>query len=60
MTAQQIFEKSLELYENGGQSAVLEWAATQLTCDWKYCDPCEYNSPVLGGLCLVCWSEIKN
>ena len=50
------YEKAMEIYEAKGQFAVHEAAmdgTLKVDC-WAYCEPCEIDSPIEDGCCLVC------
>ena len=48
--------KAYAIYESKGQFAVHDAVHNGiLDCDqWAHCEPCEINSPMHGGACLVC------
>jgi hypothetical protein len=50
------YEKAYEIYEKHGQSAVLKAVEEgELEYDsYKYCEPCEWISPIWENSCLVC------
>ncbi len=50
------YEKAYKIYEMHGQFAVHNAAETgKLRVDlWGECEPCEIESPIEGGCCLVC------
>jgi hypothetical protein len=50
------YEKAVQIYEKGGQSAVYKAVEDgTLTCDsWRECLPCEDRTPHEDGCCLVC------
>ena len=54
-----VHEAAYAIYEKNGQWAVHDAAKNgQLQCDtWSHCVPCEAESPMLGGACLVCATE---
>lgn len=64
MQTSTVYATAVELYEQGGQDAVLDFANwlesnKHVKFDWRTCEPCEYTSPHLletdGSLvCLVC------
>jgi hypothetical protein len=50
------YDKAVAIYEAKGQSAVFTAAddgTLKVDC-WAYCEPCETESPIEGGVCLVC------
>ena len=51
-----LLDKAHELYEQGGQDAVLSFAVEQGLKNWAWCEPCEYKSPMSRDTCLVCWT----
>jgi hypothetical protein len=55
-----LIEKCYIIYQQRGQSGVFEYIAkNHPQLDWKYCEPCEIESPVCDNECLVCSSPIK-
>lgn len=55
-----LYEKCLEIYENSGQSGVFDFiAANSPDTAWAYCEPCEIESPIEDGDCLVCGSLVE-
>jgi len=53
-----IAEKCQEVYEASGQSAVFDYIlSNHPETAWDYCEPCEIQSPMLDGDCLVCGSR---
>jgi len=59
MNIEQIHAAAYAIYEKQGQHAVHDAVENgQLQCDeWAHCGPCEIESPMLGGACLVCATE---
>ena len=57
------FEKAYEIYtdKKGGQFAVHRAVedGTLKADSWKYCDPCEFVSPIHKNCCLVCGEEVS-
>ena len=57
------FEKAYEIYtdKQGGQFAVHRAVedGTLKTDSWKYCSPCEIDSPIYKNCCLVCGEEVS-
>jgi hypothetical protein len=52
-----IYDLCLEKYEQGGQSAVFDFVNLNFPeLSWKYCEPCESDSPIEDKTCLVCGS----
>jgi hypothetical protein len=49
-------EKAIAIYEQHGQFAVHDAAESgELVADyWAWCEPCETDSPITDGCCLVC------
>jgi hypothetical protein len=59
-TTHQIFtDKAEELYSNGGQAEVLAFFTEVPNVEWADCVPCEWESPISNGACLVCGSIIQ-
>jgi hypothetical protein len=49
-----------EVYQKDGQSGVFKWVLERAPfLKWMYCEPCEIDSPVKSGVCVVCWSPIE-
>jgi hypothetical protein len=53
------YEKAVEIYEAGGQSAVFDAVNSGeiIATGWHVCEPCETESPFEGNTCLVCGTE---
>lgn len=53
-----VIEKCQELYEQGGQQAVIDYATERQGYDerieWAHCSPCETETPHYDSTCLVC------
>ena len=54
--------KLLDLYDNGGSSAVFDWVhANRPEWEWEWCEPCEEDTPSwlddTDDICAVCFSE---
>ena len=52
-----IERKAYEIYQKDGQDAVLDFAkkhGDEVGVTWGMCEPCESESPMLNGTCLVC------
>lgn len=55
--SESIYDKCLTAYEAGGQQAVFNLVLSEHPdTKWEYCEPCEIESPVADGTCLVCGS----
>lgn len=53
-------EKCAAMYERGGQHAVFAYVTSRYPhIPWALCAPCEAQSPVLDGACLVCGSIVE-
>lgn len=51
------YEKAVKLYEDGGASAVYEYAKEIGIDEWSTCEPCETDTPDCeDNICLVCGS----
>jgi len=49
------------IYERYGQSAVFDFVLTHYPeIKWERCLPCEIESPIQNGLCLVCGSLVSD
>ena len=45
------------IYSKHGQGAVMDYIVTNHPMvPWSYCEPCETDSPMDDGACLVCGS----
>jgi hypothetical protein len=54
------YQTAVSLYENGGKTAVLDFALQEGIDDWGSCPQCEDSTPIAdGNICLVCGSTIK-
>jgi hypothetical protein len=55
------YDKACLIYEAKGQFAVHDAAkdGTLKVDHWGYCVPCEIESPIEGGCCLVCGTEYE-
>ena len=54
---QKQYERAIELYEQGGASAVYHFAWQEGITSWSFCLPCEAQTPDCEeGWCLVCGS----
>jgi hypothetical protein len=49
-------EVAHQIYQSAGQDGVIEWAIAEGLDTWAWCVPCEYDSPMSEGTCLVCWT----
>jgi len=54
------YNKCLKLYQSKGQQAVFDYALKHKDIKWSYCEPCEIDSPIEDGACLVCGSQIES
>ena len=54
-------KQAYKLYTQGGQGLVYDYVNEgKLKYDkWGYCEPCEWESPIYRGDCLVCGSIYK-
>lgn len=59
LDAQAVHAMAYSLYEREGQFAVHDavMAGTIPHDNWAYCEPCEIDSPMFSGACLVCSTE---
>lgn len=47
-------KKCQSIYEKKGQDGVFEYAGKHPGIPLRFCEPCEIDSPVFDGACLVC------
>jgi hypothetical protein len=59
LTHEQLMHESLSIYEKTGQFGLISWADEIGIKEWKWCEPCEFESPISENACLVCWTIIK-
>ena len=58
--ASSLYGKCLEVYEKSGQGGVFDLITANFPdTRWAYCEPCEIESPLEDGDCLVCGSIIR-
>lgn len=52
-TSNDLYEQAVAIYEELGASYVIEWGS-RVGLKMEYCQPCESNTPTIGGDCAVC------
>jgi len=58
-TPQELYDRAVEIYQEKGQYAVFDFANEAGIKEYKYCEPCETDSPSADGeCCLVCGSSL--
>lgn len=53
-----MYEICLAIYNRFGQDGVIKFCDAIGWDEWLVCEPCEIESPVENGICLVCGTEV--
>ena len=54
-----IYDECLAIYDEAGQEGVFQFVKRKYpNVEWRECKPCEIESPIHEGACLVCGSNV--